>query len=70
MEFADEVKCIREKLCLSQAEMAKILDVTEQTIRHWENGDSKPRCASIRKLKALCAKNKIELSGEFSKKRY
>lgn len=62
MDFADEVKYVRDKLCLSQAEMAKALDVTEQTIRHWENGESKPRCISIRKLKALCTKNKIDLS--------
>ncbi len=62
MDFADEVKYVRNKLCLSQAEMAKLLDVTEQTIRHWENRESKPRCISIRKLKAVCAKNKIDLS--------
>ena len=43
MDFADEVKYVRDKLCLSQAEMAKALDVTEQTIRHWENRDSNPR---------------------------
>ena len=61
MDFADEVKYVRDKLCLSQAEMAKALDVTEQTISHWENRDTKPRCASIRKLKALCNKNKLVL---------
>ena len=68
MDFADEVKNIREKLCLSQAEMAKALDVTEQTIRHWENGDTKPRCASIRKIKALCNKNKITFLSKFVEK--
>ena len=62
MDFADEVKYVRNKLCLTQAEMAKALDVTEQTIRHWENKTSKPRCVSIRKLKSLCEKNKIKLS--------
>ena len=62
MDFADEVKYVRNKLCLSQAEMAKLLDVTEQTIRHWENRDSNPRFISKRKLKALCEKNKIDLS--------
>lgn len=68
MDFADEVKYVRNKLCLSQAEMAKALDVTEQTIRHWENNESKPRCVSIRKFKALCKKNKITILSKFVEK--
>ena len=59
MNFAEIVKELRIKLCLSQSELAKEIGVTEQTIGHWENGDTTPRCASIRKIKALCKKNDI-----------
>ncbi len=61
MDFGEQVKYIRTELCLSQAELAKELNVTEQTIRHWEYGLSKPRYSSIRNIKALCIKKKIIL---------
>lgn len=47
---------LRKKLALSAAEMAKLLNVSAQSIYHWESGKSKPRptqlsaIAQVRKL--------------------
>ena len=47
---------LRKKLALSAAEMAKLLNVSAQTVYHWESGKSKPHpvqlsyIAQVRKL--------------------
>lgn len=61
MNFSDVVKCVRSELCYSQADLAKELGVTEQTVRRWEHGGSMPQYAAKRKLFALCDKNKIKV---------
>ena len=60
MTFSEELRFVRKQLYLTQAEMASLMEVTEQTIRRWEHG-SHPRDSAIRKLNALCAKHKIKL---------
>jgi DNA-binding transcriptional regulator YiaG len=44
---ADGFVSLRKKLALSAAEMAKLLNVSAQTVYHWENGKSKPRSAQL-----------------------
>ena len=61
MEINDLIKEIRQELCYSQADLAKALNVSEQTIRRWEHGQSKPRYASMRKLKILCDTMQLKL---------
>ena len=38
MEFKDKVKFVREKLCLSQQDLAKAAGISFNTINRWENG--------------------------------
>ncbi len=60
MTFSEELRYVRKQLYLTQAEMASLMEVTEQTIRRWEHG-SHPRDSAIRKLNAICVKHKIKL---------
>ena len=60
MEFAEQLKKARTELYMTQAEMAKLFGVTEQTIRRWEHGKSQPHIAAVRKLNEICKKNKIQ----------
>lgn len=63
MSFSEQVKYVRNALYLSQAEMATLMGVTQNTIRRWEHGAT-PRVSAKRKLYNLCAKKKIALPQE------
>ncbi|QBK06413.1 XRE family transcriptional regulator [Hylemonella gracilis] len=41
---------LRKKLGLSAADMGKILDVSLQTVYHWEKGTSKPRASQLERI--------------------
>lgn len=41
---------LRKKLGLSAAEMGKILNVSLQTVYHWEKGASKPRVSQLERI--------------------
>lgn len=41
---------LRKKLGLSAAEMGKLLNVTQQTVYHWEKGQSKPRAGQLAQI--------------------
>jgi DNA-binding transcriptional regulator YiaG len=57
---------LREKLGLSGAEMARLMNVSLQSIYHWENGKSRPRAnqlariAEIRKMGKRQAQQALE----------
>ena len=38
MKFKNKVKFVREKLCLSQQDLAKATGISFNTINRWENG--------------------------------
>lgn len=61
MTFGDEIKYVRNVLFLTQAEMAQLMCVTEQTIRRWETNRSEPRNSAKRKLYDICHKKKIKI---------
>lgn len=42
----DDVKSMRRRLNLSQAEFAKLLGVDVRSVSRWENGESKPTGAA------------------------
>jgi putative transcriptional regulator len=42
MEFSEVVKYVREKLELSQEDLARELNVSFATVNRWENKQSKP----------------------------
>ena len=51
--FKDNLKQLRLEMKLTQAELAKILNVSFKTISHWENGYSEPSINQIIALKKL-----------------
>ena len=59
MAFAEELAYVRQKLLLSRSEMAKEMNVTEQTIYRWEQGLSIPHISSQRKFIDFCKKKRV-----------
>ena len=68
---ASNIIKLRTKLDLSRAEMAALLDVSQNSIFLWEKGEAKPREAAKAKIIALRAlgRRKIhQMLGELAKK--
>lgn len=61
MKYTKAIKDLREKLLISQDELANLLDVSIQTVNRWENGKHEPTIKAKRKLKKLFDDNKINL---------
>lgn len=59
MTFGEKVKYVRNALLLTQAQMAKRMSVTENTVRKWEKDKSSPHSSSIRTLNNICKNEKI-----------
>lgn len=59
MDYALMIKKLREKLILSQTELADLLDVSYITVNRWENGVFEPTIKAKRKLMALFRENNI-----------
>ena len=54
----EDIKQLREKLLLTQAEFAAELGVSFETVNRWENGKHEPTMKAKRKLKRLIDANK------------
>ncbi len=50
MSIGENIKRIREQHDLSQADLAKILDVSEQAVSSWETNARTPRMGVIQKI--------------------
>jgi len=50
---SDEIKAIREKLCVSQEKFASLLGATVVSVNRWENGKTKPSRLYVKELKQL-----------------
>ena len=59
MNYAKAIKDLRDILLLSQDELAKLLDVSVQTVNRWENDKHEPTIKAKRKLKKLFDENSI-----------
>jgi transcriptional regulator with XRE-family HTH domain len=59
MEFGEKVKLAREKLLLTQRELAKELGISYSTVALWETGKAIPQISSQRKFFDYCKKHKI-----------
>ena len=51
MEFGQQLKTIRKEKGMTQVQLAKFLDVSEASIRNWEQGVSKPNRTCLQILK-------------------
>lgn len=54
----EDIKQLREKLLLTQAEFAAKLGVSFETVNRWENGKHEPTMKAKRKIKRLIDINK------------
>ena len=61
MDYAKLIKRVRDKLILSQTELAIMLGVSFTTISRWEQGVHDPTIKMKRKISEFCKKNKISL---------
>lgn len=60
MTWSKIIKEIRDKLLLSQTELADLLNVSYASINRWENEHYEPTIKIKRKIKLLCEKNNID----------
>ena len=59
MEFSEKIKYVREKLNISQEDLARALNVSFATINRWENSKNKPvRMAQVA-FNDFCVKHGI-----------
>lgn len=67
MNYAKSVKKLREKLFLTQQELAKILEINYTTISRWEKGKFTPTIKAKKKLNDLFIKYNIQVDekGEY-----
>lgn len=60
MKYSKRIKLLREKLLLSQKELADMLDVSFVSVNRWETGKFNPTIKSKRKLNDLFNKYQID----------
>ena len=61
MNYKKLVKEIREKLIITQEELAALLGVSFASINRWETGKHEPTIKIKRKIVQLCKENNIDL---------
>ena len=61
MDYSKLIKELREKMILSQAELAELLGVSFASVNRWEQGHHEPTIKSKRKIVALSKKHKIKI---------
>ncbi|MDD4592050.1 MAG: helix-turn-helix transcriptional regulator [Parabacteroides sp.] len=59
MEFSTKIRLVREKLNISQEDLARALNVSFATINRWENGKTKPIKMAQAAFDAFCEKHDI-----------
>lgn len=52
-DYGKMIKVLREKMTLSQTELAQVLGVSFASVNRWETGKHEPTIKIKRKLKAL-----------------
>ena len=50
MSIADNIKHLREKYGLTQAELGEIAGVSDKAVWTWENGTAEPRMGAVQKI--------------------
>lgn len=61
MDYKHLLKRIRDTLLVSQADLAKMLNITFATVNRWENGHHEPSIRQKRAIRELCRKNGISM---------
>jgi len=61
MNYKRLVKELREKLIITQEELAQLLGVSFASINRWETGKHEPAIKIRRKIVELCKENNIKV---------
>jgi DNA-binding XRE family transcriptional regulator len=64
MEYSGKIKLLREKMFVSQKELAEILGVSFVSVNRWETGKFNPTIKAKKKLNDLFIKNNIKTEGD------
>ena len=64
MKYSEKIKLLREKMFVSQKELAEILGVSFVSVNRWETGKFNPTIKAKKKLHELFIKNKIDQEGD------
>ena len=60
MTYSEKVKAARDKLLLTQDEIAAALGVNSITVCRWETGKSEPNMKAKKAIRDFCIKNGLE----------
>jgi transcriptional regulator with XRE-family HTH domain len=60
MDYSKALKDLREKLLVTQEELAEMLGVSFASVNRWENKRHEPTIKAKRKIRDLCRKNGIK----------
>lgn len=60
MNYPATIKALREKLLVTQTELAEMLGCTFASVNRWERGHHEPTYKMKRKIMELCKKNRIK----------
>lgn len=61
IDYQKAVKELRDKLIMTQQELAVVLGVSFASINRWETGANKPTTVAKRKIVELCKEKNIKL---------
>lgn len=59
MTYAEAIKELRQRMLVTQQELADMLEVSFATVNRWENGHNEPTLKAKRKIRNLCKTNGI-----------
>ena len=59
MDFSQKMRFAREKLGISQEDLARALNVSYSTVNRWENGKNKPVRMAQAAFNEFCVKHDI-----------
>ena len=59
MDFTEKIRFVREKLNMSQEDLARALNVSYVSINRWENGKTKPIKIAQAVFDTFCEKHSI-----------
>ncbi|HHV14021.1 MAG TPA: helix-turn-helix transcriptional regulator [Acholeplasmataceae bacterium] len=60
MDYSKSIKLLREKMFISQKELADLLEVSFVSVNRWENGKFNPTIKAKRKLNDLFIKYNVK----------
>ncbi|MCI9652844.1 MAG: helix-turn-helix transcriptional regulator [Acholeplasmatales bacterium] len=63
MKWSDAIKELRNKLLITQVELAELLGVSYASVNRYENGVYEPTMKIKRKLKIMFEENRISMEG-------